>query len=118
MTIIRDPQLLIGALEEGELADAFRTELQETLSALSEAAGPKGKAKGHVTLKLNLDVAAGTVTITSDLTSKRPKEERRSSMYWVTEEGFLSTQHPKQHDMFGGPRSVSDDLGERRNETA
>ena len=109
MTIIREPQILIGALEDGELADAFRTELTETLSALNEHAGPKGKATGSVDLKLNLRVEAGVVTITSDLKSKRPKEERRASMFWVTEEGHLSTEHPRQKDMFSGPRGVDRD---------
>ncbi|MCC4299343.1 hypothetical protein [Aurantimonas coralicida] len=106
MKLIRDPQALIGLLEEGELAETMKRELADTLTALNEAAGPKGKANGHVTLKLNLKVEAGMVTIQSDLTSKRPKEERRSTVFWVTEDGALSTQHPRQHDMFEGPRAV------------
>ncbi|MCP1200090.1 hypothetical protein [Notoacmeibacter sp. MSK16QG-6] len=107
MKIIREPQVLIGMLEEGELAESMKRELAETLTALSDAAGPKGKATGHVSLKLNLKVEAGMVTISADLASKRPKEERRASIYWVTEDGALSTQHPRQTDMFDGPREVS-----------
>ncbi len=106
MKLIREPQALIGFLEDGEFAESMKRELTETLVALNEAAGPKGKATGNVKVALNLKVEAGMVTISTELTSKRPKEERRSTVLWVTEDGVLSTQHPRQHDMFDGPRPV------------
>ncbi|WP_182422000.1 hypothetical protein [Aureimonas sp. ME7] len=107
MKIVRQPQVLIGMLEGGEFVDKFQNELDATLKALTESAGPKGKASGHVTVKLALKVEAGMVTITPNLTSKKPEEEFGPSTFWVTEEGHLSTQHPRQSDMFDGPRDVS-----------
>ena len=107
MKIIRDPQALIGLLENGEFADAYRRELTETIAALNETAGPRGKASGHVTLKLDIKLENGMAQITPSLTSKRPKEGHGASLLWVTEDGELSTEHPRQHDMFpSGPRAV------------
>ncbi|MBB3937902.1 hypothetical protein [Aureimonas phyllosphaerae] len=108
MKIVREPQVLLGMLEGGEFVGKLQHELSDTLRALAESAGPKGKASGHVTVKMALKVEAGMVTITPELTSKKPKEEFGPSTFWVTEDGELSTQHPRQTDMFSGPRDASD----------
>lgn len=109
MRRIRDAQTIIGMLEGGEVAQAFASELTETLAKLKELAGdrPKSKAKGSITLKLSLEVEAGAVTIVADIDSKRPKPQRGSSFYWVTDDGALSTEHPQQTDMFAGPRAAA-----------
>lgn len=108
MKKIRDGQTIIGMLEGGELAAALGTEITETLAKLKELAGdrPKNKAKGSVSLKINLEVEAGAVTINCDIDSKRPKPQRGSSFYWVVDDGSLSTEHPQQTDMFAGPREA------------
>lgn len=109
MKLLREMPALIAWLEGGELSEKMRDELRDTVNALNEAAGPKGKAKGSLTLKLNLLVTDGRVEIAADITTKRPKEERGSTILWVTETGELSTEHPRQRDMFDGPRAVATD---------
>ncbi len=71
-----------------------------------EAAGPKGKASGHVTIVLSMKVEGGTLKITPDLKEKQPPEEFGSTTFFLTEDGELSTQHPRQSDMFAGPRDA------------
>lgn len=109
MKRIRDAQTIIGMLEGGEVAAALSTELTETLAKLKDLAGnrPKNKVKGSVSLKINLEVEAGSATITCDIDSKRPKPVRGSSFYWVMDDGSLSTEHPQQTDMFAGPRDAA-----------
>ncbi|EXL07397.1 hypothetical protein BG46_10810 [Brucella anthropi] len=109
MQRIRDSNTIIGLLENGELAQRLTNEMMDTLAALQEHTGgrPKVKAKGSVTLKLNIEVVDGTVTIEAETSSKRPKPVHGSSFYWLLDDGSLSTQHPKQIDMFGGPRDAS-----------
>lgn len=111
MKIIRDGQTLIGALEVGELNKDFSDKLHETLNELNSmsADNPKVQFKGAITLKLALTVAGGMVTINTDIATKLPRRPRRSSTYWVTDNGQLSTEHPQQQDIFSGPR----DVGER-----
>ncbi|RWO57269.1 hypothetical protein [Mesorhizobium sp.] len=110
MKRIRDAQTIIGMLEGGEVAAAMSTEITETLAKLKELSGdrPKTKIKGHVSLKINVEVEAGTATITCEIDSKRPKPARGSSFYWVLDDGSLSTEHPQQTDMFAGPRVAAD----------
>lgn len=109
MKIIRDSQALIGMLEGGELNRDFSTKLQEVLEELADLSNdsPKNVFKGNLTLKLDFEVANGMVTINADISTKTPKRPRRASVYWVTEGGALSTEHPQQHDMFS-PREVRD----------
>lgn len=108
MKRIRDSQTIIGALEGGEAAAELSREITETMAKLKELAGnrPKNKVKGSVTLKLDIEVEAGTATITANIESKRPKPIRGSSFYWVLDDGSLSTEHPQQTDMFTGPREA------------
>lgn len=108
MKRIRDAQTIIGMLEGGEVAAALGAEIIETAAKLKELSGdrPKSKVKGSITLKLNLEVEAGTVTVTCDIDSKRPKPVRGSSFYWLMDDGAFSTEHPQQEDMFAGPRET------------
>lgn len=108
MKKIRDAQTIIGALEDGEAVAALSKELVDTLADLKAqcANRPKAKAKGKVTLTLSLEVEGNTANITADVTSKRPKPVRGSSFFWVLDDGALSTEHPQQMNMFGGPREA------------
>ncbi len=110
MKRIRDAQTIIGSLEHGEAAAELSKEITETLAKLKDLAGnrPKNKVKGSVTLKIDIEVEAGTATITADISSKRPKPLRGSSFFWVLDDGSLSTEHPQQTDMFSGPRDAAE----------
>jgi hypothetical protein len=105
MSIIREAQMVIGILEDGQLANDFSAEMQKALADLKEHAGPKGKAKGSLTLHLDFTVEGGTVTINADLKSKLPKSGRAASVLFVLDDGTLSTEHPRQANLFG-PRDA------------
>ncbi len=108
MKKIRDASTNIGMLENGQLNPAFSAEIGQTLEKLSDMseANHMQSFKGSVTLKLSLSVKDGMVTIAADMESKTPKLPRKNSVFWVVEDGALSTEHPRQHDMFS-PREVS-----------
>lgn len=110
MKLIPNSQALIGMLEGGELNEELTRKSEETFSELLDMSNdnPKAKFKGEITLKLSLEVANGMITINGDIATKTPKRARRSSVYWITDTGKLSTEHPQQHDMFAGPREVSE----------
>lgn len=108
MKKIKDAQVIIGMLEDGELAADLGKEITETLAKLKELAGdrPKAKIKGSVTLEIGFELENGGTSIMCKIDSKRPKPVRRSSFYWVLDDGSLSTEHPQQTDMFAGPREA------------
>lgn len=105
MSQIKTADFLLRWLEDGALAYDLGTEVRDTLATLKEqtAYSPKAKAKGSVRLDIKFTVESGIVTIECDVTSKRPKPPRALSVAWVLDDGTLSTQHPKQIDMFPAP---------------
>jgi hypothetical protein len=109
MAKIRDASTLIGMIESGELAADLSTEITDTLAAMeaNRAGRKKAKVTGSVTLKLKFTNEAGGTTIDVDLDSKRPKKVRESTYLFVDADGTLSTEHPKQTDMFNGPRELA-----------
>lgn len=102
MKTIRDAQILIGMLEQGELNQELSAELGKCLKHMGELSeeNPKVAYKGDLSLKLKIEVEAGEVHIKAEIDSKLPKRPRRSTLFWVTDDGDLSTEHPRQTDMF------------------
>lgn len=98
MKKIRSATTVIGLIGDGELAKELDAELTGTLAALYEHCGGrrKTKAKGRVTLVIDLVVEDGMVTMTPDITSKKPKKPRADGVFWVDDEGAISTEHPTQ----------------------
>lgn len=105
MSIVREGTQMVGMIDDGDLAREFTEEFQKVNAAVREAAGPKGKAKGSITLKIDIEAAGGTVTFSGEVVPKAPKKKRGSSMYWVMPDGSISTEHPQQMNMF--PRDVN-----------
>ncbi|WP_421358187.1 hypothetical protein [Agrobacterium rosae] len=110
MKLIPNSQALIGMLEGGELNEKLTAKSEEAFIELLDMSNenPKVKLKAEINLKLSLEVANGMITITSTVTTKVPERPSRSSVYFLTESGKLSTEHPQQHDMFPPPRDVSE----------
>lgn len=108
MALIREGLQIIGMVDDGDLANEFTAELQRMLATCKEHAGPKGKAKGQVTLVVTAEFEGGIVTLAGDVATKVPKKKRGSSMYWVLPDGTVSTEHPQQMSMFAGPREVGE----------
>lgn len=109
MKRISDMSQIVGLLENGEFNPALSDEVTGTLQKLADMANdsPGRTFKGTTTIKLSFEVKDGAVVIRTDFASKTPERPRKSSMFWVVEGGALSTEHPSQHDLFGGPREVT-----------
>ncbi|QRM55121.1 hypothetical protein [Sinorhizobium sp. BG8] len=110
MKKIRDASMIIGMLENGQFNPALSEEIGDTLKKLADMSdeNPHATFKGTTTVKLAFSVKDGMVTIGVEMDSKTPKRPRKNSVFWVVEDGALSTEHPRQHDMFAGPRDASE----------
>lgn len=108
MKLIRDADTLIAVLEHGDLKSDLNAEIAKVIGKLHHLSedNPKKKFSGSLTLKMKFSVENMMVQITNDIASTLPKEPRRMDVFWTTEDGALSTEHPAQHDMFGGPRAI------------
>ncbi|MCC2608361.1 hypothetical protein [Neorhizobium petrolearium] len=109
MKIIRDAKVLIGLLERGDLNREFSDTLHNTQKALTElvAAQPNRKFSATVKLELKLTAAGDTIEFNAEIPPvKLPKLPRRSTVYFVLDDGNISTEHPQQMDMIGGPYEI------------
>lgn len=106
---LRDGQTIFGALEDGELARDFGSEMTDLVKALTEHCEGRRKAtaKGKITITIDVKVDGdGTVELESDLATKKPKKLRRGGgVYWAGEDGALLTEHPQQVRMNFGERA-------------
>ncbi|RYG99437.1 MAG: hypothetical protein EON58_03915 [Alphaproteobacteria bacterium] len=109
MKIIRDAKTLFGMLESGKLNEEMSATLQETQRQLQELVMAQPNRKFSATVKLELKLTANGEMIYFDAEIppvKMPKLPRRSSVFFMTDDGNISTEHPQQMDMIGGPREV------------
>ncbi len=97
---IRDATQVIGMLERGDLAAALTEKLQEVIDAVRDAAGPKTTAKGSLTLRIDVAVQGVQITLEGDIASKTPKIKRAATVYFLSPDGSISTEHPQQAEMF------------------
>jgi hypothetical protein len=94
--------LLLDQLEDGQLSYELTEELRELAAKIREvAAANGGKAKGELTLKLNLSLDGEAFHIGSSFKAKAPELPRRRSIMWQDESGNFSRFPPRQTQMFG-----------------
>ncbi|NTJ46548.1 hypothetical protein G6K93_05910 [Agrobacterium rhizogenes] len=108
---IRDAKTLLTMLESGKVNEDLSTALTSTIKALYDMAidNPRGTFKSRVSLHLDLVVEDGgeMVEINPKIPiPKLPELKRRTTVYFTTDDGGLSTEHPQQMDLIGGPREI------------
>ncbi len=90
---------VLADLDHGALA----RELTEAIKGASTACIQEG-GKATITVKLVIEARphsdGNRVTITPTLETKLPKHVRNESLFFVTDDGDLSRNPPKQHLMF------------------
>jgi hypothetical protein len=102
MSKIRDLSTLVGMIDRGHTIREANEALADVLATLHErsADSPKKKFKGRVTLEVDFEVSSGVATISASVKTKKPEPDRGTSLYWLTSDGELTTEHPQQIDMF------------------
>ncbi len=85
----------LRAIRFGELQE----ELTEQMNALTKACTESGRA-GELVLKIKLKPGkGGQVELLDDLSTKLPKQERGTSIFFATPEGNLQREDPRQMDI-------------------
>ena len=99
----------LGAMENGgSLADVDE-DLSEVLRKTKAVADQtkNGKAKGSLTITVAFEVNGDTITLAGKTKLSVPALPRRDSTFFVTSDGEITTEHPRQADMFAGPRDIT-----------
>lgn len=108
--VLAEGLAIIGSLENGEVKRDLTAAIIELVHDMNDQSmDRKGKTfKGSVTLKLDVSVTDGMVSILADVSAKAPKRPRSSTIYFAMKDGRLSSSHPGQADLFRGPTEVPD----------
>lgn len=92
----------IDLLEDGDFSADVHAQLQELaqqMRAVANSAG--GKAKGGVTIKLELELEGDAFKIRGDVKVKAPDLPRRRSILWTDDQDNFCRFPPQQTQMFG-----------------
>lgn len=103
---IRDFSIVLATLDGGRLVSDLTSELRGLNEELAKHAETQGKAKGELTVKFSISHAGGKVLITPSITVKTPKRVREDAVFWLSDDGELTANNPKQLPMFGELRGV------------
>lgn len=87
-------------LEDGELSRDLSAAIKEAIVKTREAVGRKESGSCSVTLVIGLKLDGDSVEISTDIASKIPKAPRGKTVFFLDREGAITTQHPRQTDMF------------------
>lgn len=85
----------LASLERGDIVDELNNAMLEIIRTLQE----RGKGKAALTLTVSFDADGERIDIDCDVKTHLPKKTRRRTPFWIAD-GALSTQHPRQTDMF------------------
>ncbi len=93
---------VLTTADQGQVANELNkawNELTRTLMGLEVNEGVR-KSKGALTIKLGVEYEDGTVKLKVEETLKLPKAPQRAAVYWVTGDGRLTPNNPRQMTMF------------------
>ena len=93
---------ILNKIGRGDLRRLLDQRSAETFAILHKLSlqNPDSKIKGSITLSLKLSVEGGVADIVPEISTKVPQKETvQKSVYWLTPEGKLSTQHPQQTNL-------------------
>lgn len=93
---------MLVEMQGGETAMAINAKLAELMTAIKATAG-SGKLTVEITIKpskLGMGGVVQMVESTADVKIKKPELGLGSSIFFLTEEGTLSRQDPRQEQMF------------------
>lgn len=112
---VREASQIIVMLEGGKFNADLSDDVAKTIATLMEMSeqNPHVSFKGQTSIKLNFAVKDGMTTIAAKFDSTTPERPRKNSLFFNLEDGVLSTEHPRQHDMFTSPRAVDPATSER-----
>lgn len=105
MTVFRSFCTMLGLVSHGDLAKALDEGMEQVITTLEGM--PDGIGKAKITVEIEFIAELGRMDIKAAPPKIKLPETKRfmKTPFWSIE-GALSTQHPRQIDIFDGPRSV------------
>lgn len=101
---------ILGQIGRGQLVEMATSRLAALVEAITDPELRAGDAEGEITLKLKLRLErdTGAMRVTPELTTKMPKQPLDRALFFVTPDGNLVRDNPRQGRMFEDDSKVKD----------
>jgi hypothetical protein len=97
---------ILGLIERGDFAAECSEEFSDLVTDLADHAGAKGKAKGKITIEIDVTVEGRTISLAGSYKVKKPARYKSETHFWKTDEGAIVTEDPRQQSLF--PQAVTE----------
>lgn len=102
----------IAIVEGGGLNSDLSDKLKDVIEELNDARlNGTNKPSASIAVTFDFKLDGGVLEVRGDYKVKTPKSPRQRSIFWTTEDGYLSRTNPKQQEL--PLRQVGDDAGVR-----
>lgn len=93
---------VLSTTDQGQVAINLNAGFNEVLRALMHLDQHEGirKSKGGMTIKIGLEYEDGTIKIKVEESLKVPKAPQRAAVFWLTSDGRVTPENPRQMTMF------------------
>lgn len=93
---------LLALCEDGKLDEDISNDTRKLVHALRAVAYTNGgKAKGRLNIVVDVSIEGDMIMLQGDYTVKLPKEKRKRTVAFATEDGRITPNKPNQHAFFG-----------------
>lgn len=93
---------VLSTMDQGQIASEINqswNELIRTLLSLEVNEGVR-KSKGSLSIKIGVEYEDGTVKLKVEEKITSPKAPQRAAVFWVTGDGRVTPENPRQMNMF------------------
>lgn len=87
---------IMALIERGDKAAEISDDANALIRRLQDLAGPKGKAKGKLTIEIEFEIEGASISLGMTHKVKEPPPRKSQTHMWADPEGLIVTEHPKQ----------------------
>jgi hypothetical protein len=93
---------VLSTTDQGNVASELNSAWNGLIRTLRDLEVNEGvrKSKGSLTIKLGVEYEDGTIRLKVEETLKTPKAPQRAAVFWVTGDGRVTAENPRQMSMF------------------
>lgn len=93
---------VLSTTDQGQVAAALNKDWNELIRTLMDLEVNEGirKSKGSLTVKLVVEYEDSTIKLKVEPALKMPKAPTRAAVFWLTGDGRVTPENPRQMTMF------------------
>ena len=101
---LRPFEEILGEMSQGELVRELTVEMAKVAQACEDTGRP-----GGLTVKFKFKPGPKMIHVAADIKSEIPRPALEATSFFVSDDGSLSVENPRQENLFKGPQPVKND---------